>query len=160
MFHTRTLGFNISYPIFNRTAEASHARAQVNREQSRAELRRLELSVATEVRTAARAVETNLKRVDSTRAARVLQERRLDAEEKRFAAGMTTNFFVIQAQRDLAVAQVAEVRAIADYRKSLVNFERVQEAGGGVLFALTGSSTATGSRTGAPSANTPQQQGP
>jgi hypothetical protein len=55
---------------------------------------------------------------------------------------------------------VAELRAIADYRKSLVNFERAQEAGGGALFALTGSATATGSRTGAPSANTSQQQGP
>jgi outer membrane protein TolC len=105
-------------------------------------------------------VDTNLKRVESTRAARVLQERRLDAEEKRFAAGMTTNFFVTQAQRDLAVAQVAELRAIADYRKSLVNFERVQEAGGGALFALSGGTTATGSRTGAPAANTVQQQGP
>jgi hypothetical protein len=58
------------------------------------------------------------------------------------------------------VAQVAELRAIADYRKSLVNFERVQEAGGGALFALTGASTATGSRTGAPPANTQTQGGP
>ena len=48
---------------------------------------------------------------------------------------MSTNFLVTQAQRDLAVAEVAELRAVADYRKSVVNFERVQEAGGGsVLF--------------------------
>ena len=75
----------------------------------------------------------------------MLQERRLDAEEKKFAAGMSTNFLVTQSQRDLAVAEVAELRAIADYRKSLVNFERVQEAGGGgVLF--TGSSLVGGER--------------
>ena len=159
-FPTWTLGFNISYPILNKQGRAAHARSEVEREQRRTSLRRLELTVATEVRQAARAVETNLKRVQSTGVARVLQERRLDAEEKRFAAGMTTNFFVTQAQRDLAVAQVAELRAIADYRKSVVNFERVQEAGGGALFALTGGGTATGSRTGAPSANTVQQQGP
>jgi outer membrane protein TolC len=67
----------------------------------------------------------------------VLQERRLDAEEKRFAAGMSTNFLVTQAQRDLALAEVGELRAVADYRKSQVNFERVQEAGGGVLFSST-----------------------
>jgi outer membrane protein TolC len=138
-YPTWSLGFNISYPIFNRQADAAAARAEVSREQSRANLRRLELQVTAEVRSAARAVDTNLKRVESTRAARVLQERRLDAEEKRFAAGMSTNFFVTQAQRDLALAQVLELRAIADYRNSLVNFERVQEAGGGVSFA--GSST-------------------
>ena len=134
-FPTWRVGINLSYPIFNRQADAAEARAEVLREQSRASLRRLEMQVTSEVRTAARAVETNLKRVESTRAARVLQERRLDAEEKRFAAGMSTNFFVTQAQRDLAFAQVAELRAIADYRNSLVDFERVQEAGGGVLFS-------------------------
>jgi outer membrane protein TolC len=143
-FPTWSLGFQISYPILNRQADAAEARAEVNREQSRANLRRLEMQVTAEVRSAARAVDTNLKRVESTRAARVLQERRLDAEEKRFAAGMSTNFFVTQAQRDLALAQVAELRAIADYRNSIVNFERVQEAGGGVAFSgSSGISAAT-----------------
>jgi outer membrane protein TolC len=151
-FPTWTLGFNISYPIFNRQADAAEARAEVTREQSRANLRRLEMQVTAEVRSAARAVETNLKRVESTRAARVLQERRLDAEEKRFAAGMSTNFFVTQAQRDLALAQVAELRAIADYRNSIVNFERVQEAGGGVSFS--GSTGNAVSRAGAGNGST------
>ncbi len=79
--------------------------------------------------TAARAVETNFKRVATTKSASTLQQRRLDAEEKKFAAGMSTNFLVTQAQRDLALAEVAEIRAIADYNKSLVDFERVQESG-------------------------------
>jgi outer membrane protein TolC len=87
------------------------------------------MSIAAEVRSAGRAVETNMKRVESTRAAQVLQAQRLDAEEKKFAAGMTTNFFVTQAQRDLAVAEVNYLSAVASYRKSLVTFERVQEAG-------------------------------
>jgi outer membrane protein TolC len=87
------------------------------------------MSIAAEVRTAGRAVETNWKRVESTRAARVLSAQRLDAEEKKFAAGMSTNFLVTQAQRDLADANVAEIRAILDYRRGLIEFERVQEAG-------------------------------
>ena len=89
------------------------------------------MQVTAEVRSTARAVETNFKRVQSTRAARVLQERRLDAETKKFGAGMSTNFLVTQSQRDLAVAEVAELRAIADYRRSLVELERVQRRPGG-----------------------------
>jgi outer membrane protein TolC len=139
-FPTWTLGVQFGFPIPNRTAGAGAARARIARDQALASLRRLELVVATDVRSAGRAVETNFKRVASTRAARVLQERRLDAEEKRFAAGMSTNFLVTQAQRDLALAEVNELRAIADYRKSVVNFERVQEAGGGVLFSVATSS--------------------
>ena len=72
----------------------------------------------------------------------MLAERRLDAEQKRFNAGMSTNFLVTQAQRDLSLAEVAEIQAISDYRNSVVNFERVQEAGGnGVTFV--GSSVGT-----------------
>jgi outer membrane protein TolC len=95
-------------------------------------------------------VETNFKRVQSTQAARVLQERRLDAEQKRFNAGMSTNFLVTQSQRDLAVAEVAELRAIADYRKSVVQLRAVQEAGGAnILFTSSSSTAASGARTSA-----------
>jgi outer membrane protein len=65
--------------------------------------------------------------VESARASRELAERRLDAEQRKFAAGMQTNFFVFQAQRDLAQARTDEARAMADYNKSLVDFEAVQE---------------------------------
>jgi len=67
----------------------------------------------------------------------VLYEQRLDAEEKKFAAGMSTNFLVTQAQRDLAVAEVTELRAVADYRESIINFQRVQEAGVSGFGAVT-----------------------
>ena len=128
-FPNWSVGVNFTYPIGNRTARNSRVRAQIAAEQYAAVLRRAELQIASEVRTVARAVETNFKRVATTRAARTLQTRRLDAEEKKFAAGMSTNFLVTQAQRDLALSEVSEIRAIADYNKSLVDFERVQEAG-------------------------------
>ena len=128
-FPNWSLGVNFSYPIQNRSAKASAARARISRDQAQAALARLEMQVIAEVRSAGRAVETDMKRVDSTRAARVLQERRLDAEEKKFAAGMSTSFLVTQAQRDLAVAEAAEIKAISDYRKDVVSFDRVQEAG-------------------------------
>jgi outer membrane protein TolC len=136
-FPTWTLGLNFTYPVFNRQAVANSARAKISRDQTQTSLRRLEMQVASEVRSAGRALETNYKRVQSTRAARTLQEQRLDAEQKKFAAGMSTNFLVTLAQRDLALALVAELRSVADYRKSLVNFDRVQVAGGGVAFAST-----------------------
>ena len=41
---------------------------------------------------------------------------------------MQTTFFVLQAQRDLAQAKDAELSAILDYTRSLVDFETVQQA--------------------------------
>jgi outer membrane protein TolC len=152
-FPTWSIGVNFSYPLFGRAASGRAARARVDRDQAEAHLKRVELDATVEVRSAARSVETNFKRVQATTAARVLQERRLDAENKRFGAGMSTNFLVTQAQRDLAVAQVAELRAMADYRKSLATFERVQQTNTGITFAGSGTAapTTAPSSTNAPS---------
>ena len=126
-YPTWTFGVTVSYPVGNSTSETNLARARLQYSQSEAQLKNLELQIATQVRDAGRQVQTNQKRVDSARAARELAERRLDAEEKKFAAGIQISFFVFQAQRDLAQARTNEIRAMADYNKSLVDFEAVQE---------------------------------
>jgi outer membrane protein len=126
-YPTWTFGVQIGYPIGRSQSEANLARARLEHSQSQTTYRNLELRVATEVRQTARRVLTNEKRVVSARAARELAERRLEAEEKKFAAGIQTSFFVFQAQRDLAQARTNEVRAISDYNKSQVDFEAVQE---------------------------------
>ena len=147
-FPTWRVGVQFAYAVPNRSAKAAAASARISKEQALASFRRLELNVAAEVRTAARGVESGFKRVQSTGAARTLATQRLDAEEKKFAAGMSTNFLVTQAQRDLADAESAELRAIAEYRISLVNFQRVQEAGlssagGAAVLSTGGGSQAT-----------------
>ncbi|HMF96678.1 MAG TPA: TolC family protein, partial [Vicinamibacterales bacterium] len=92
----------------------------------------------------ARNVQTNQKRVQSARASRELQEKKLEAEEKKLAAGMSSSFFVFQAQRDLSLARTTEIQAISDYNKSLVDFEAVQVAPVAVAGGTVGSSTAGG----------------
>ena len=79
------------------------------------------------MRDVARRVTTSLQRVEATRIARELAERRLQAEQRRFDVALSTSFFVFQAQRDLAVARNNELLATLDYLKSLVDFEAVQE---------------------------------
>jgi outer membrane protein len=135
------LAVTMSYPLFGNQAEAQHARARLQRNQSVTRIRALEVQIAAEVANAALTVQSNLKRVEASTAARELAQKRLEAEQSRFEVGMTTNFFVVQAQRDLRDAQNTELRALADYRKSLVNFERAQQApagGGGGGFTAGG----------------------
>jgi outer membrane protein TolC len=123
----------LSYPVMGSQATAQHARARLQRNQNQTRIRALEVQVAAEVANAALTVQSNLKRVEAATAARELAQKRLEAEQSKFDVGMTTNFFVVQAQRDLRDAANTELRALADYRKSLVNFERAQlaPAGGG-----------------------------
>jgi outer membrane protein len=121
------VALNFSYQIGNSTTDASYARAKVQRNQTAAQLRALELSVATEVTNAALSVASGLKRYEAAQVARELAETRLQAEQSRFEVGLSTNFFVVQAQRDLATAQNTELRALLDYRRAQVDFERSQE---------------------------------
>jgi outer membrane protein len=138
-----TVGVSIGYPLGSNVAHANLARVQLQYEQAQTQLKSLQLQVATQVRNAARNVQTNQQRVASAKASRELQEKKLEAEEKKMAAGMGQSFFVFQAQRDLSVARTAEIQAISDYNKSLVDFEAVQlvplgGGGGGITTAGSG----------------------
>jgi len=137
-FPAWTLSLNFSYPIGTSQQQATLARVRLQQTKTETQLKNSELQVVTQVRQAARQLLANQQRVQTTRTSRELAERRLDAEQRKFTAGTSTNFLVFQAQRDLAVARNNELRAILDYNKSAVDFETVQEAplnGGGSAVA-------------------------
>lgn len=133
-FPTWTVGMQVVYPLGNHAQKTALARNRLAYTQQEASLRSRELSVATEVRTVARNVNTNRKRVESTTSARVFSERQLDAARKKFAVGLAQSIDVLVAQRDLASARFSELSAIIDYVKSLVELEAVQEGGTGGGF--------------------------
>ena len=133
-YPTWTFGITVGYPLGANAAHANLARVKLEYDQAQAQLRNMQMQVTTQVRTAARNVQSNQQLVQSARASRELQEKKLEAEEKKLAAGMSSPFFVVQAQRDLSLARTVEIRAISDYNKSLVDFEAVQQVpinGGG-----------------------------
>jgi len=125
-FYEARAGLVFSVPLGNRAARAEFLKAQLGRDQAQVSLRGLELNITAEVREAVRRIERDAKLVDQTRAARVLAEEQLRIETKRLEAGVSTTFEVLRFQRDLAVAQSAEVRSLTNYNKSLANFDRVR----------------------------------
>jgi len=120
---------NVNYPLGGNPAEAQAARTRLLIQQNQAQIRASELTVATEVTNAALQVTNNMEALAASRVARDLSQRRLDAEMSRFDVGMSNNYQVVQMQRDLREAQNAELRALLNYRKALVEFDRVQQAG-------------------------------
>jgi len=127
-YPTWNFAVNFSYPLGGSQADAVYARSRIQRNQTAAQLKALELQVATDVTNAALIVESSLKSYEAATVARSLAETRLSAEQSRFEVGLSTNFFVVQAQRDLATAQNSELRALLNYRKAVVDYGRVQEA--------------------------------
>lgn len=149
-------GLSLSYPVGYSQAKATMARTRLEQTQSQAQLRTIELNIGTQVRDSGRQVNTNMRRLSATLAARQLAEKRLDAEQRKFAVGTSTSFQVFQAQRDLASARNNELRAILDYNKSLVDFEAVQETSvGSASTGLVVSSNSSATGTSAVASTTP-----
>ncbi len=128
-YPTWAAGVSVTYPLGRSTEEAASARAKLERQQAEERLKSSQSKAIQQVRDAGWKIDMNAKRIASTRAARELADQRLDAERKRFDVGLSTSFFVIQAQRDLAQAKANELDAILAYDLALVDFEALQEAG-------------------------------
>lgn len=119
-----TLGFQFAYPLGNRAAKAASAAAYMAVEQGEYQLRDLELQILTDVRSAARAVETAAEEIESARVSSNLQQKNLEAEQKRYENGLVTSFQVLEIQEDVSEAKRIEVSAVLSYRRAEVAYYR------------------------------------
>jgi outer membrane protein TolC len=117
-------GLVLSYPLGNRSAWSQYNKRQLESRNARATLQSIRQQVIISVKEAVRRVQTDFKRIETTRSARILAEKQLQAEQERFKVGLSTTILVLGFQRDLAVARANELRAVVDYNKSLSNMAR------------------------------------
>jgi outer membrane protein len=118
------LGLQLSVPLGNRSAQADIVRDQLAVRQQEIRLRQLEKQIRLDIRNALTAVQQARTIVEAAVEARVLQEQTLDAEQKKLSVGVSTNYQVIQAERDLAQARSAEVTAMDTYVKARNSLDR------------------------------------
>jgi len=114
-----SLYFTLDIPLNTIVSRTAFVQAKKSHERAEVRLKSLEQKAFLETKTTVRTVKTDYKRVEAYRIARELAEQKLDAEEAKLRAGMTTNFIVLQYQRDLANAKSSELRAVIDYNLSL-----------------------------------------
>jgi outer membrane protein len=126
-YPTWGVALNITYPFGYNAARVEAARAKVLTTQVVAQTRRLEVQVVTEVTDAAISARNAFDEIETARQALDLSEQKLDAEQKKFGVGLSTNYLVVQAQKDLTDAKNAVLRAQINYQKALVDFERARQ---------------------------------
>jgi multidrug efflux pump len=131
-YPTWSVGVTVSKSFGHTYEDASRARADVERRQAAQRISSLQLQAAETIRQAGRQIRSTAERIDAARAGATLAQQRLDAEQRRYDAGLSTTFLVTQAQRDLLQAQVNLLQTTLDYESALVNFEAVQQAPAGV----------------------------
>ncbi|MDF2459199.1 MAG: putative Outer rane efflux protein [Nitrospira sp.] len=117
-------GLVLSYPLGNRSAWSTFNRRQIEGKNAETSLVSIRQQIIIGVKEAVRRVQTDFKRIETTKSARIMAEKQLQAEQERLKVGLSTTRFVLDFQRDLATAQGNELRAIVDYNKSLSNLSR------------------------------------
>ena len=118
-----------SYRSARRPPQARYASAQIQYEQTQAQVRSRELRVATEVTNAALSVESGVKRLEAARLTRELAEKQLEAEASKFEVGMSTTIRSSSSSATLPTRATASCRAILDFSVRWWNSSGVQSVG-------------------------------
>jgi outer membrane protein len=121
------VGVTVGYPIGRTAAEATLAQQRLTEQQAVLNLRNLELSVAAQVRQAARNVQTDFQVVQTAHAALVASQAQFDAESRKKEQGLSDPFTFIQKQEVLAQAKVSYIQAEIQYNEDLMTFDRLQK---------------------------------
>lgn len=124
-FRVWQVGMNINLPLRNRTAQANLGRSLTEGKQIEVQRQRLEQAIEIEVRNALQGVTTARNRVEAAKNSRVNAELQYQSEQRKFDAGQSTNFFVLDRQNALSSARGRELRAMTDYTKAVAELQRV-----------------------------------
>ncbi len=120
-----SINLTLSVPISNFLTKANYIVAQMELEQSLLELQSREKQVLLDVRNVIRDIESLAKRYTALKIASRHALKRLEAEEKKLSVGLSTNYFVLQYQEELANTRSREIKTLVDYNLALARMENV-----------------------------------
>jgi outer membrane protein TolC len=119
------IGLRFLYPFGNRFARNELQRRNLELERALVDQRKLIRTIVRELRQVVRDIETATKRVEVTRAATVLAQTQLEAEQEKFRLGLSTSFVVLDFQEDLTIARSDETRAVSEYNVALARLDQL-----------------------------------
>ena len=124
-YYNYSAGATVEIPIANAQARADYTTANINLEQAKLSLQRLEEGVTLEIKQAVSNLSTDLKSIDATRIARELAEENVRNQQARYDVGLVTTKDLLDFQDQLTRARGAEVQALTAYNSDLAEMRRV-----------------------------------
>jgi outer membrane protein len=118
-----TIGFQLNIPLRNRAAQADIINDTLTLRQAELQQRKQINQIRADVQNSIIGLQQYRAQYLAAQKARALQEQTLDAERKKYALGASTVFLVIQAQRDLTLAESNEVAAQSAYNHARINLD-------------------------------------
>ena len=123
-FPNYSAGFSLNIPFRNRAAQGDYVADQLSLRQGELQLQKVVSQIHVDVKNAVIGLQQARARYETAVSTRQLAQQTLEAEQNRFKFGESSIPLVVQAQRDLATAQSAEIQAMANYTHSKIAFDQ------------------------------------
>lgn len=125
IYKNYSISLKLSIPLSYKKERAQLAQARLNLKMALLNLKKTENNIYSEVKEAAKELETNFKLVESNKASLALEEMKLKAEEKKLSVGLSTNFQVLNYQRDYMTALTNRLKSVIDYKLSVAKIDKM-----------------------------------
>jgi outer membrane protein len=123
-FNNFRVGVQLNLPLRNRTAEAQLGRTLVERDRIRVQREQLEQLIQVDVRNALQVTRTAESRLRAAAAQRSATEQQYASEQRKFDAGQSTFFLVLERQNAFTTARGNELRAQTELNKAVAELQR------------------------------------
>lgn len=123
-YNNYRVGVQLNLPVRNRTAEAQLGRSLVEGDRIQTQREQLEQLIQVDVRNSLQSVKTAASRLRAAATARDASEQQYESEQRRFDAGQSTLFLVLERQTALTTARGNELRAQTDLNKAIAELQR------------------------------------
>jgi HAE1 family hydrophobic/amphiphilic exporter-1 len=127
-FPTTHAGVRVSLPLRNRTAEANLGASVAQGRRIDTQRTQLEQLIEADVRNTIQSMDSAKARLGAASASRRSAEAQHESELRKFQAGTSTVFLVLQRQTAMINARDLEIRAQADLSKAIADYERATAA--------------------------------
>ncbi|HEX7334157.1 MAG TPA: TolC family protein [Pyrinomonadaceae bacterium] len=121
---TVRVGVRISLPLKNRTAKAELGYSLAEGRRLESVRAQAEQQIEAEVRNAIQRVRSVEASMSAAAAQRLAAEQQYTSEQRKFQAGMSTVYLVLQRQTDLVTARGRELETQTDLNKAIAEFQR------------------------------------
>ncbi len=121
-----TLGLVFNLPVGNRYAKSDYERRQIDVRRSELRIDELESQIRTDIRTAIRDIDQAQEQIDAAVLTVQVNELKLNIEQERLNNQLSSSYYILQFQRDLANSRNLYNRALVDYILAVADYERAR----------------------------------
>lgn len=119
-----SLRLDLSVPMSKLFTRSSLAIARMNKDQAELRRERQKRSIEYEIADAIKTLQNAERKIESSRAARELQEKRVAAETQRVQLGLVGSEWLLSYQRQLTSAKTSEISALIGYKIARAKLEK------------------------------------